>query len=364
MRIAAPAIVSRARSISASGIRTRPRCRCPRSRAFADDQLGGGEVLDGEPERLEHGQLVVVRAAGVRCRPAPRRARRGCAPRRAPREQQVAGLVQRRLAPVDEERSRRPPCRVSSSRAVGTLEPTAFTCVPGGEPVALDDRLARARAGADDVGLAQRLLGRAAVAAAPGADLGVGHDGAHRLDVRARLDAGAEDRDDARVRPRERSRRDGRDGRRADLGDRRRVQERAQLAGLAVVEQHGALVRVEPARRVRGGDHDLLERPDRVARRRGSAGIRPISASGVRRARHEPERLVQLAARERAQHLVHRLDARLHVSSVADLVLGEDEDAHAKSAVSCSRSGGESSSSSASSAGRSCSAGAARRRPP
>ena len=197
VRIAAPAIVSRARSISAKGIRTRPRCRALLA-GLPDDQLGGGEVLDGEPERLEDGQLVAARAAGMGA--DQHLAELGADVLLAePGEQQVARLVHGRLTPVDEEAGRGHRLRVEladgrDARADGVHVRARR------QPVPLQDRLAGARAGADDVGLAQHLLGRAAVAAAPRADLGVGHDGAHRLRVRTGLDAGAEDRDDPRVR--------------------------------------------------------------------------------------------------------------------------------------------------------------------
>ena len=129
------AIRSRAASISASGIRTRPRRR-RRARAPGHAELGGGEILDRDPHRLEHRQLVVGACGPRPCRRAARPARRRCDPARCPRsaerEEEVARLVQRRLAPVDEERAPRRPCRASSSRDFPSgTPPAALMCVPG-----------------------------------------------------------------------------------------------------------------------------------------------------------------------------------------------------------------------------------------
>ena len=75
--------------------------------ARAQDVLGGGEILDGEAERLEDRQLVV--RAPARRRADQHLADLGADVLRADRalalrEQEVAGLVDGRLAPVDEER--------------------------------------------------------------------------------------------------------------------------------------------------------------------------------------------------------------------------------------------------------------------
>ena len=236
-----------------------------------------------------------------------------------PGEQQVARLVQGRLAPVDEEagRGHRLGVELADRRQAGA---DGVHMGARGQPVPPQDRLARARAGADHVRAAEHLLRRAAVAAAPRADLGVAENGTHRLGVRARLDAGAEDRDDPRVWTRERACRHRRNGSRADLGDRRGVQDRAELPGLAVVEQHRPLVRIEPARGIPGRDHDLLQRPDGAI----AAAVRRHEAHQalrIRRARHEPQRLVQLAARQRAQDGIHRLDALVHRQQATNIVL-------------------------------------------
>ena len=123
------------------------------------------------------------------------------------------------------------------------------------------------------------------------------------------------------------------DGRGADLGDGRRVQHRDQLAGDAVVQQHRALVRVEPAGRVVRGDHDLLERERRVVAAR-VGGHQPHQSAGPAGASTNRSGFVQLAAGERREDVLHRGDARLHVEQLAHVVLGEDEHAHAKTSVS------------------------------
>src|SRR5206468_3731077 len=105
--------------------------------------------------------------------------------------------------------------------------------------LASDDRLARRGARADDIRIAESVFDRLAARPAPQANLRLRKDGLHRLGVRAALDAGADDGDHARARPGESPRRDSRHRGRADLGDRRRVEEGEELAGLAVVEQDG-----------------------------------------------------------------------------------------------------------------------------
>ena len=114
--------------------------------------------------------------------------------------------------------------------------------------------------------------------AAPDPQLGVAAaPPASRARATAPWTPDAEDRDLPGVRPGEELRRDRRDGGRADLGDRRRVQDRHGAPGLAVVEEHRALVRVEPARGVGRRDDDLLEREDRRRRRRGGRASAPSS---------------------------------------------------------------------------------------
>src|ERR671911_102084 len=85
-------------------------------------------------------------------------------------EEEVACLVQRRFTAVDEKRRR---CDgggvdLACARDAGADGVDVRTRL---QPAALENRLARARARADDVGLAEHLLRRAAVTAGPCPDL-------------------------------------------------------------------------------------------------------------------------------------------------------------------------------------------------
>ena len=230
------------------------------------DELGGREVLDRDPERLEDRQLVLVLASGVHAGEhlaelgldvigADRALLRG--------EDVVARLVQARLAAVGEERGVGDRLGVELARR-REARADGVDVRAAREPALLDDRLDRGRRRADHLGaeergvdrrrdrradLARELL-RLLEVARPDPDLRVVEHRAHRVDVAARLRAGAEDRDPLRVRARERSRRDGGHRRRTDLRDRRRVHDREQLARLPVVQEDAAHVRVESARRV------------------------------------------------------------------------------------------------------------------
>ena len=145
VRIAAPRIVSRARSISASGIRSRPRCRGRVSRALATTSSAAARSSTAIPSDLKTRQLVRRRAARVGADQHLAELREDVL--RADRalrggEQVVAGLVQRRLAPVDEEarRGHGLACRARASSRM--LEPTAFTCAPSASHSRRSDRLA------------------------------------------------------------------------------------------------------------------------------------------------------------------------------------------------------------------------------
>ena len=205
-----------------SPLESEPRCRRPAPRALRTTSSAAARSSTREAERLEDRQLVVGRAAGVRAGRAPRRARRRSArSTEAAPSSEVAGLVQRRLAPVDEERSPRRPSPRRARARVGTLEPTAFTCAPGASHSRRGSAPRAARARADDVGAAKHLLGRAAVAA-------VSTPGSRRRGSTARIASSCERACTpppriatiGRVRPRERPRRHGGDRGRADLGDR------------------------------------------------------------------------------------------------------------------------------------------------
>ena len=154
---------------------------------------------------------------------------------------------------------------VSSSRVVGKHEPTAFTCAPRASQrfSTIGSRRCGRRAddlGAEERGVDGRRDGRADLAGEllgglepprPDADLRIVEHRAHRVDVPARLGARAEDRDALRV---------GRASARVATAETAAVRISVigaafmiatQLAGLAVVEQDAAHVRVEAARRVR-----------------------------------------------------------------------------------------------------------------
>ena len=257
------------------------------------------------------------------------------------RELELAGLVAQRLAAVAEQRARRHRGGVQLAR-VRAAGADGVDVGTGGQPVPAQHRLAGAGGGHHDVGAGQRLL-RA------------GHDGDHgrpqaassassasaarsasasrrawasgrrvdahlleranrrqRLQVGPGLGAGAEDGQHPRLAPGQDLRRDRGHRRGAPLGDRRGVEYRGRLPGLAVEQRDDPLVRVQAARRVARHDAHRLE-----AERRGAAGVRPAPArhqphepGRLRRDHHRPQRQVGLAARPRGEHLRHRLGAR------------------------------------------------------
>ena len=145
-------------------------------RGHAQGELRGGEILDREPERHEHGQLVVarpaLRAAGQHLAelgeidvPGQRAL--------AHREQHVARLVERRLARVDDDPRRRHR-RAVELACRRDARADRVHVRPGREPGALDDRLARGRRRDHHVGVAQRVLDRGGRAHVPGVALGGG----------------------------------------------------------------------------------------------------------------------------------------------------------------------------------------------
>ena len=150
-------------------------------------------------------------------------------------------------------------------------------------------------------------------------------DGAHRLEVRARLDACADDRR-ARSRPRGRAaRRDGGDRRGADR--RHRARRSSARASAPVSPSKSVTVPWCASRPSRGlsGKRRRLQRvrgrsPPRCAGMRPSGRTRP--ARGTRSGAAAGS---QLAALERLQRFGHRLDAALHVEELDDVFLGEHE---------------------------------------
>ena len=130
----ASAVIARARSIASSGIRTPPRCRARARARPLDAERRGGEILDGEPERLEHGQLVGARADPGASRRAARRARRECGRGRCPLPRPPRGSRPTRSASTRAGRRTarlRRPRRNRARAPTGRTSPTAFTCVPG-----------------------------------------------------------------------------------------------------------------------------------------------------------------------------------------------------------------------------------------
>ena len=153
---------------------------------------------------------------------------------------------------------------------------------PWGQPLSCEHRRRRARRGNDYVGVTNRRLrvfrsldreGEArrrlprelvGVLARP-----AGHPNARdrpherdRLQMSARLHARADDREDTGVRAGEQARRKRRHCRGANRGDCRGVEHRAQLARLAVGQQHLSLVTVEAFRRVPGHHAEDLHAED------------------------------------------------------------------------------------------------------
>ena len=236
--------------------------------ARAQHVLGRGEILDREAERLEDGQLVArAPSLGGADQQLADLGADVLGPDRALalREQEVARLVDastragRRTAP------RRAIVAVSSSRVVGMLEPTAFTCAPSFSHSRCTIGSARRRRGDDDVRVAHRLLGRRDLldavelrGARPGVRLQTttrSKSRTARIASRCALpwmpapriaSVRASSRASSRVATPETAA-----VRTAVIAAR--VQERARLAGLAVEERDEALVEVEPARRVARG---------------------------------------------------------------------------------------------------------------
>ena len=214
------------------------------------------------PSDLKTVSSSASRASRVRRRSAPRRARpRSCSsPNR-----RAAGSRPPRSASTRAGRRRATRRRSSPRRArarVGMLDADGVHVRSRREPVALEDRLARRRARADDVGAA-RAPPRASPPSRPRSTCGSPRSGSTaRIASTCERACTPAPRIATPARP-------GRASARVATAETaavriaviaRGVQQRAQLAGLAVVEEHRALVRVEPARGVARGDHDLLQR--------------------------------------------------------------------------------------------------------
>ena len=202
---------------------------------------------------------------------------------------------------------------------------------PRREPLCAEHGLGGVRAGAHDVGAAHGVLERAdrraadlagerfgALRAATGhADLVEVPHARGRLDVRARLNARSEHRQDARVGPRESLRRDRRGGPGADGCDLGAVHEGERLPGLVVEERDRRLVGRQIA--VLGEDRHELRLEDSVrvpGHRREEPALR---------ARGDPRRHGRPARAELDERALERLEQQLEVEQLAHLGPAQDE---------------------------------------
>ena len=363
---------SRARArISSSGIKTRPSCPAPVSSRAAHDVLGGGEVLDGDAERLEHRELLraTSRPGAEPTSSSPSSAWMWPSRSRPPHG---TGSRPPRSRPTRGGRRRRRVRRrvaVSSSRASGCMRRPRSRARRAPATRARTTGSAELRHRADDVGAVERLLDARPLTAAPTrppapralllraardphSSTGVAR---HRLRCADRAWSPAPTTASTlRVLAREPPRRHAGHRSRADRGHRRCVHHREHLPGRAVVQRHRALVRVEPARRVVRHRRPRSSARTAAARRRGRSGIIPSRCVLAGRPDHRAQRQVHLAARERGERLLHRRDAARHVEEPLDVASERSSDRHAKIEPTSSRSSGVSSSASASRTGSRC----------
>ena len=101
----------------------------------------------------------------------------------------------------------------------------------------------------------------------------------------------------------------------ADCRDRRRVHDRLRRAGLAVVKNDEAEMRVKTAGGVAGIDADFLQ-PEVAAIR----GHQTENAWCAFRAQHAAERIRHFAAGQISQGHLHRSDALAHREELVDVV--------------------------------------------
>ena len=141
---------SAARSIASREIRTRSPSRV-RARVLGPRaSSAAARSSTARPSDLNSVSSSSSRRPGcapIRSSPSSARMWSGPMPALGDRTQVVAGLVQGRLAPVDEERGAAT-TSASSSRAHVPDEPTALTCAPGAQ----SGRWSRVRIGSDDGG--------------------------------------------------------------------------------------------------------------------------------------------------------------------------------------------------------------------
>ena len=266
---------------------------------------------------------------------------------RAVGDQEVAGLVHRRLPAVDVE-----PCtqdrlvvQLAGVRCAGADR--VDVCARG-QPGAREHRLARGRRRADEVRTLNSLargvhrldgeavplrfaLGEGLAAGARRAEdphaPHVAHR-AHGLEVRACLDARPQDAELVRVLARQEARCETTDGGRADGGDLAAVEDRERETVLGLEEQHDALVGVVGRAVVLGPDHHHLEPQD--GRLVEAAGHHPEDAPPAAEKHRPTQRVLGAITRERGERLGHALDARLHVEQTTYLCLREDQRRHSR----------------------------------
>ena len=200
------------------------------------------------------------------------------------RNENVARLLERRLAPVDVEARAHDDVGVELARARAAMRRSALMCVPGDNhspnstgsradvvvQTMSASRTASAPVGAIDASSSNRSratstsVSRVVGVAAPDAKRLDRPHGAHRLEMRVRLNAGSDDGERRCVFAREQTRRDRGDGGGANHRDR--VSRRGRAARLPfsrIEEQHRALMRVERGAVIPWKDGDDLARRHR-----------------------------------------------------------------------------------------------------
>ena len=294
VRIAVPSSTSRARRISSIAITARPPCPTSSASARRSTCSAAARSSTARPSDLK-----TVSSSSER-RPSADADQEladlgadvlGADRALALREQEVARLVDGRLAPVDEQRrvAHRLRCRARASS--GCSSRRALTCTPSfshsrctigsAAEVAVTTTSASRTASS---AVATSSTSSSSAAARPGVRLQTttrSKSRTARIASRCALPWMPAPRI-ASVRAslaREQPRRDAGDGRGADGGDAARVQERARLAGLAVEERDEALMQIEAARRVRRARSRPSSAPRAASRRRGAPASAPSGSA-------------------------------------------------------------------------------------
>ena len=227
-------------------------------------------------------------------------------------------------ARLDDDRRR--PDELGVELEAGSGEADGADMRAGRDPVEQDDRLGGMRRRRDDVGAAHRLLERGCgcadlgrqllrlrPVAAGDADLVPVADARERTRMRARLDAGAEDGEHARVVPRQQARGERRRAGGARGGDVRPVHQRERRAVRRVEERDRRLVR-RPVGVVREDGDELAAEPGRreIARHRAEQAVVLGEGRDPRRHRGGARRELRVGARERVDELVE-IEQLLHL---------------------------------------------------